>query len=165
MSLVGRRLVVVDDDPAVAWFISGVLRAVGAEVLELHDGARALTQVLETWPDAVIADVLMPGLDGFALCRELKRDVAVRDVPVILLSWKEICCSAAGAGRTPTATCARTGAVVTRGGSGAGVLAPRARVELLLQRGGEVRGRLDGLTPRLEARLATAHAPKPREPA
>ncbi|HEY6559335.1 MAG TPA: response regulator [Polyangiaceae bacterium] len=163
VSLVGRRVVVVDDDPAVAWFISGVLRAVGAEVLELHDGARALTQVLETWPDAVIADVLMPGLDGFALCRELKRDVAVRDVPVILLSWKEdllqrlreIGADAAGYLRKE----AGASTVVERVRE---VLAPRARVELRLQAGGEVRGRLDGLTPRLVLELATAYAPDSR---
>ena len=37
----------------------------------------------------IVSDILMPGLDGFALCREIKRDVALSDVPVILLSWKE----------------------------------------------------------------------------
>jgi CheY-like chemotaxis protein len=163
VSLHGRRIVVVDDDPAVAWYISGVLRAVGAEVLELHDGERARTLILETWPDAVIADVLMPGLDGFALCRELKRDVAVRDVPVILLSWKEdllqrlreIGADADGYLRKE----ASASTVVERVRE---VLAPRARVEIRLRAGGEVRGRLDGLTPRLVLELATAHAPDSR---
>ncbi|HMI94364.1 MAG TPA: response regulator [Polyangiales bacterium] len=158
VSLQGRRIVVVDDDPAVAWFISGVLRTVGAEVLELHDGARALKVVRETWPDVVIADVLMPELDGFALCRELKRDVAVRDVPVILLSWKEdllqrlreIGADADGYLRKE----ASASTVVQRVRE---VLAPRSRVEQRLREGGEVRGRLDGLTSRLVLELACAH--------
>jgi len=87
--LQGRRVVVADDDPAVVWFLSGLLKAVGAEVLEAHDGERALELTYERWPDLVVSDVLMPKLDGFSLCHEIKRDVAVRDVPVILLSWKE----------------------------------------------------------------------------
>jgi CheY-like chemotaxis protein len=87
--LQGRRVVVADDDPAVTWFIGGVLRAAGAEVREAHDGDRALELCFRSSPDLVISDVLMPALDGFALCRALKRDIALRDVPVILLSWKE----------------------------------------------------------------------------
>jgi len=89
VSLQGRRVVIADDDPAVVWFMSGLLKALGVEVLEAHDGARALSLTYDAWPDLVVSDVLMPKLDGFSLCHEIKRDVAVRDVPVILLSWKE----------------------------------------------------------------------------
>ncbi|MEI9953864.1 MAG: response regulator [Pseudomonadota bacterium] len=89
VSLQGRRIVIADDDPAVVWFMSGLLKGLGVEVLEAHDGARALSLTYDTWPDLVVSDVLMPKLDGFSLCHEIKRDVAVRDVPVILLSWKE----------------------------------------------------------------------------
>ena len=89
VSLNGRRIVVADDDPAVVWFMAGLLKAVGVEVIEAHDGKQALELAYSNFPDAVISDVLMPKLDGFSLCHEIKRDVAVRDVPVILLSWKE----------------------------------------------------------------------------
>ena len=40
-------------------------------------------------PELVVSDILMPQMDGFGLCRALRRDVALRDTPVILLSWKE----------------------------------------------------------------------------
>lgn len=155
VSLQGRRLVVADDDPAVVWFMSGLLKAVGVEVLEAHDGKRALEQTFDAWPDVVVSDVLMPKLDGFSLCHEIKRDVVVRDTPVILLSWKEdllqrvreLGGSADGYLRKEAAA----SAVVERVRE---VLRARARVEERIQTGGEVRGRLDGITPRLVLALA-----------
>lgn len=155
VSLQGRRLVVADDDPAVVWFMSGLLKAVGVEVLEAHDGKRALEKTFDAWPDVVVSDVLMPKLDGFSLCHEIKRDVVVRDTPVILLSWKEdllqrvreLGAGADGYLRKEAAA----SAVVERVRE---VLRARARVEERIQSGGEVRGRLDGLTPRLVLALA-----------
>ncbi len=150
VSLQARRVLVADDDPAVVWFMAGLLKAVGAEVLEAHDGRRALEIVHEHCPDVVISDVLMPELDGFSLCHEIKRDVAVRDTPVILLSWKEdllqrlreLGADADGYLRKEAAA----SAVVERVRE---VLRPRARVEQRIEAGGEVRGRLDGLTVRM----------------
>jgi len=155
VSLQGRRILVADDDPAVVWFMGGLLRAVGVEVLEAHDGQKALELAFEHWPDAIVSDVLMPKLDGFSLCHEVKRDVALRDVPVILLSWKEdllqrvreLGASADGYLRKEAAA----SAVVERVRE---ILRARARVEERMAAGGEVRGRLDGLTPRLVLELA-----------
>jgi DNA-binding response OmpR family regulator len=155
VSLVGRRIVVADDDPAVVWFMAGLLKAVGAEVIEAHDGKQALELTYSRYPDTVISDVLMPKLDGFSLCHEIKRDVAVRDVPVILLSWKEdllqrlreLGADADGYLRKEAAA----SAVVERVRE---VLHTRARIEGRIRAGGEVRGRLDGLTPRLVLELA-----------
>jgi CheY-like chemotaxis protein len=147
--LEGRKVVVADDDPAVTWFIGGVLRAVGAKVREAHDGDRALDLCFRLNPDLVISDVLMPGLDGFALCRALKRDIALRDVPVILLSWKEdllqrlrdLGADADGYLRKEASATAILQRVYE-------VLRTRARIEARLKGEGEVRGRLDGVTPR-----------------
>ncbi|HEV8246468.1 MAG TPA: response regulator, partial [Polyangiaceae bacterium] len=160
VSLQGRRVLVADDDPAVVWFMGSLLKAVGVEVLEAHNGRQALEIALERWPDVVISDVLMPELDGFSLCHEIKRDVAVRDTPVILLSWKEdllqrlreLGADADGYLRKEAAA----SAVVERVRE---VLRPRARVEQRIEAGGEVRGRLDGLTARmlLEAVCRSRH--------
>jgi CheY-like chemotaxis protein len=154
VSLEGRTVIVVDDDPAVVWFISGLLRAGGAEVIEAHDGAFALDLARKCWPDVIVSDILMPGLDGFALCREIKRDVALSDVPVILLSWKEdllqrvreLGADAEGYLRKE----ATASTVVQRVRE---VLLPRARIEARLSDGEAARGRLDGLTPRLILQL------------
>jgi CheY-like chemotaxis protein len=145
----GRRAVVADDDPAVAWFLASVLRAAGAKVYEAHDGDKALELCFRHIPDLVITDVLMPGLDGFALCRALKRDIALRDVPVILLSWKEdllqrlreLGADADGYLRKE----ASAAAILQRTSE---VLRPRLRIEGRLRGDGEVRGRLDGITAR-----------------
>ncbi|MGH7296419.1 MAG: response regulator, partial [Polyangiaceae bacterium] len=87
--LQGRRVVVADDDPGVTWFISDLLRTAGCEVHEALDGNTARELAFRVQPELVVSDILMPGMDGFALSRALHRDVALRDVPVILLSLKE----------------------------------------------------------------------------
>jgi CheY-like chemotaxis protein len=150
VELAGRTVVVADDDPAVAWFLSGILKASGADVVEAHDGARALELVRERWPDLVVSDILMPGLDGFALCREIKRDIALSDVPVILLSWKEDLLQRVrelGAAADGYLRKEATASVVVQ--RVREVLLPRARVESRIASGAEARGRLDGITPRL----------------
>lgn len=148
--LKGRRVVVADDDPGVTWFISDLLRMAGCEVYEALDGRTALDLAFHVQPELVVSDILMPGLDGFALSRALRRDVALRDTPVILLSWKEdllqrvreLGASAAAYMRKES----DSRAVLARVRE---VLRPRARIEMRLRGDGEVRGRLDGLSPRL----------------
>lgn len=155
VSLQGRRVVVADDDPAVVWFLGGILKTVGAEVFEAHDGERAFELTSSLWPDLVVSDVLMPKLDGFSLCAEIKRDVAVRDVPVILLSWKEdLLQRVRELGGDADGYLRKEAAASTVVERLREVLRPRARVEQRVASGGEVRGRLDGLTPRLVLELA-----------
>lgn len=89
IALHGTRVLVVDDDAAVRWFFVGLLREAGAEVVQAQDGRDALELARRRHPHVVLSDILMPRVDGFALCRELRRDVLLHHVPVILLSWKE----------------------------------------------------------------------------
>ena len=160
VSLAGKTIVVADDDPAVTWFLAGVLQAAGAIVHEAHDGSRALEIAFRCTPDLLISDVLMPGIDGFALCRALKRDVVLRDVPVILLSWKEdllqrvreLGADADGYLRKEQSA----SSIVQRVRE---VMRGRHRVAERLASGGEIRGRLDGLTTRTLLGLACAHRP------
>ncbi len=148
--LEGRRVVVADDDPGVTWFITDLLRTAGCDVYEALDGTVALDLAFRVQPDLIISDILMPGIDGFALCRALRRDVALRDTPVILLSWKEdllqrvreLGASAAAYMRKES----DSRAILARARE---VLRPRARIEGRLRAQGEVRGRLDDLSPRL----------------
>jgi CheY-like chemotaxis protein len=143
--LAGRRIVVADDDPAVVLFFARLLREEGAYVTEANDGAEALRAARRERPDLVIGDVIMPGLDGFALCRELKRDPLLADVPVILISWKEdllarmreLSSGASGYLRKE-ASAAQIVAGVRE------VLAARSRLEADLAGSSEVRGNLEG---------------------
>lgn len=159
-SLERKIVVVADDDPAVTWFLAGVLRAAGAVVHEAHDGARALDVAHRVTPDLVITDVLMPLLDGFALCRALKRDLVLRDVPVILLSWKEDLLQRVrelGGGADGYLRKEASASVIVQ--RCREVMLPRQRVADRLAQGGEVRGRIDGLTTRTLLGLACAVRP------
>ncbi|MBK9261235.1 MAG: response regulator [Polyangiaceae bacterium] len=159
-SLERMSIVVADDDAAITWFLAGVLRSAGATVYEARDGERAFELACEHSPDLVLSDIVMPGLDGFALCRAIKRDFALRDVPVVLLSWKEdllqrvreLGAGADGYMRKE----ASAASIVQRLRE---ILGPRLRVAERLARGGEVRGRLEGLTPRTLLSLACTHLP------
>jgi DNA-binding response OmpR family regulator len=155
--LQGRRVIIADDDPGVTWFIADLLRTAGCEVHEALDGLTALELAFRVQPELVVSDILMPGMDGFALSRALRRDVALRDVPVILLSWKEDLLQrvrelgASAAAYMKKESDSRSILARVRE-----VLRPRARIELRLRGDGEVRGRLDGLTPRLLLELVGA---------
>jgi CheY-like chemotaxis protein len=159
----GRRVVVADDDPGVTWFIADLLRTAGCVVHEALDGNAALDLAYRTSPELVISDILMPGLDGFALTRALKRDVALRDVPVILLSWKEdllqrvreLGANAAGYLRKES----DSRAILARVRE---CLRGRSRVEARLRGDGEVRGRIDGITTRSLLELVCAMRPDSR---
>ncbi|WP_394825281.1 response regulator [Pendulispora albinea] len=161
--LEGRRVVVADDDPGVAWFIADLLRTTGCIVHEAHDGEEALELAYKTAPHLLLSDVLMPKLDGFQLARALKRDVALRDTPVILLSWKEDMLQrvrelgAGAAGYLRKESDAR--AILARVRE---ALWPRARIEARLRGRQEVRGRLDGLTVRSLLELVCTTRPKSR---
>lgn len=163
VNLEGRLVIVADDDPGVTWFLSDLLRTTGCQVHEALDGAVAMDLALRLTPDLVISDILMPKVDGFALSRALKRDVALRDTPVILLSWKEDLLQrvrelgASAAAYLRKESDARSILARVRE-----VLWPRARVEARLKGVGEVRGRLDGLSVRSLLELVSVQRPSSR---
>ncbi|HEX7662909.1 MAG TPA: response regulator, partial [Polyangiaceae bacterium] len=156
----GRRVIVADDDPGVTWFIADLLRTSGCTVYEALDGQTALDLAYRHTPDLIVSDILMPKLDGFALSRALRRDVALRDVPVILLSWKEDLLQrvrelgASAAAYLRKESDAR--AIVARVRE---ALWSRARLEARLRASGEVRGRLDGMTMRTLLEIVCAIRP------
>ena len=163
VKLQGRRILVADDDPAVVWFLADLLKTSGCIVHEAFDGKQALETAYRTSPDLVICDIMMPEIDGFTLCRTLRRDVALHDVPVILLSWKEdllqrvreLGAGAAGYIRKET----DTRAIVARVRE---ALRPRSRIETRLREDGEVRGRMDGVSARTLLEIVCATRPEAR---
>ncbi len=77
------RVLVVDDEPQTIKFISANLRARGYDVHTAEDGRAGLKIFSENMVDLIILDVMMPGLDGFELCRAIR---AHSDLPIIFLS-------------------------------------------------------------------------------
>ncbi|HVE41516.1 MAG TPA: ATP-binding protein [Planctomycetota bacterium] len=82
---VGVRILVADDNADMRQYVSEILGA-RWKVETVANGDTALERARAHPPDVVLSDVMMPGLDGFALLRELRRDERTRTVPVLLLS-------------------------------------------------------------------------------
>ena len=80
------RLLVVDDDANLRHALGYAFRQEGFEVVTAEDGTQALTSFRQTHPDLVVLDVMLPGRDGFEVCRALRRE---SDVPVIMLTARD----------------------------------------------------------------------------
>jgi diguanylate cyclase (GGDEF)-like protein len=82
----GGSVLVVDDDPFIARLLEIELKAAGYDVRVANDGARALDLSRERCPDLVLADVMMPTMDGFELTRRLRGDSRTASASVIMLT-------------------------------------------------------------------------------
>lgn len=82
------KIMVVDDDEIVARTIERTLRAGGFQVVVVHSGVEALRAARRNPPDLMVLDVLMPGLDGYEVCRQVREDPLLRDLPVLFLTAK-----------------------------------------------------------------------------
>lgn len=86
--LQGRRILVVDDDRLNIRILVGILQTEGYVIAEAESGERAL-ELYETFrPDLLLLDVVMPGIDGFATCRELHKRYGEYAAPVIFITAK-----------------------------------------------------------------------------
>lgn len=74
---------IVEDDEQGLYMLRALLEGHGHEVMEASDGARALEEARRDPPDIIISDILMPVMDGFALCREWKGDDSLKNIPFI----------------------------------------------------------------------------------
>ncbi len=79
------RILIVDDEKDIVNFVRAYLEKEGYPALAAHDGETALRLWQEHRPDLVVLDILMPGMDGYAFCREVRK---VSRVPIIILSAK-----------------------------------------------------------------------------
>ena len=80
------RILIVDDDTNLRHTLGYAFRQEGFEVVSAEDGDKALTSFRQTHPDLVVLDVMLPGRDGFEVCRVLRRE---SDVPVIMLTARD----------------------------------------------------------------------------
>ena len=84
-------VLIADDDADMRLYLRGCLRIAGVgEILEAADGREALRLARSARPALIISDVLMPGLDGGALCRALKADPQTRAIPFLLISGETL---------------------------------------------------------------------------
>ena len=79
-------VLIVDDTPENIDVLSAVLEGLGCELTVATNGPRALELAARRRPDLILLDVMMPGMDGFEVCRRLKADMALAEVPVIFVT-------------------------------------------------------------------------------
>ncbi|HJU03529.1 MAG TPA: response regulator, partial [Nitrospiraceae bacterium] len=83
------KILVVDDEPHLQRVVSLYLRGRDYQVATAPSGTEAIRMVAEDRPDLIVADISMPGIDGFELCSHLRRDPATRTIPFIFLTAKD----------------------------------------------------------------------------
>jgi len=83
-----KKILVVDDDRNVLFLISELLARDNYEVIQASDGLAALNQIRQLLPELAVLDVMMPGLDGFELCRRIKNDPLTMGIKVIMVTAK-----------------------------------------------------------------------------
>lgn len=80
------RILVVDDDPRNVRLLKRILTSAGYEVEEAYCGEDALEMALENPPDLVLLDVMMPGMDGYEVCRRLRENPKTVAVPIVMVT-------------------------------------------------------------------------------
>ena len=89
-TLRSRKLVLaVDDSPTVRRLISVSLERKGYRVVTAEDGMQALVRLAEHTPNLVLLDITMPKMDGYEVCKVMKRNQTLKHVPVLMLSGKD----------------------------------------------------------------------------
>jgi DNA-binding response OmpR family regulator len=79
-------VLIIEDEPSAARLLRTYAESIDVEVVLAYDGERGLVVAHDRSPDAIVLDVLLPGMDGWEVLRELKSDRATRDVPVIIVT-------------------------------------------------------------------------------
>jgi DNA-binding response OmpR family regulator len=82
------KILVVDDDPDILEAISMILESQGYEVVTAREGVEGLANLKAEKPDLLVLDLLMPKMDGFAVCKELQdpRWAKYKDIPILILT-------------------------------------------------------------------------------
>ena len=84
----GKRIVVVEDDEKIVTMIMTSLGREGFNIKSASDGISGLNMVKKEIPDLLILDLMLPGLDGFDVCREIRMDRRTAQIPIIILTCK-----------------------------------------------------------------------------
>lgn len=86
VSNIKETILVVDDTVSVADYVQYILNERGYKTIVACNGTQAMVMALEYRPDLILLDIMMPDIDGYTICSQLKADRKTRDIPVIFLS-------------------------------------------------------------------------------
>ena len=84
-----NKILVVEDEPDILEMVRYNLDQAGLDVETAEDAERALQSVQETLPDLIILDLMLPGIDGLDMCRQIKQDARTRHIPILMLTARK----------------------------------------------------------------------------
>jgi len=84
-----RRILIVEDEESLLKLESILLTTRGYKVTGVTDGLKALEEIKKARPDLVLLDIMIPGIDGFEVCRRIKADPETASLPVVMLTAKK----------------------------------------------------------------------------
>ena len=85
----GRRVLIVDDSATIVASLGAILRSAGCRISEAPDAETGIEAVRRENPDLVFLDIVLPGMNGFAALRQIRRDPLARHTPIIMISGNE----------------------------------------------------------------------------
>ena len=88
-SPMSKKILVVDDEPNIVKLVESRLKASGYDVATAKDGQDAIAKAKQIKPDLILLDIMMPGMNGQEVLKELKKDASVSAIPVIMLTAKQ----------------------------------------------------------------------------
>ena len=83
-----RRVLVIEDDKDIVELVRYNLEKDGYQVASSVDGATGLSQIRKSPPDVLILDLMLPKLSGLDICKEVRRDVSLNRLPILILTAK-----------------------------------------------------------------------------
>jgi twitching motility two-component system response regulator PilH len=83
------RILIVDDSPTEMYKLAAMLEKNGHEVYKAENGADGVALAKQEQPDAVLMDIVMPGLNGFQATRQLTKSAETQHIPVIIVTTKD----------------------------------------------------------------------------
>src|SRR5271157_2127353 len=82
----GKTILIVEDEPKNMTLTRDMLKISGYETIEAMDGRQGVEKAKSAKPNLILMDIMMPKMDGYAACREIKADPATKNIPVIMLT-------------------------------------------------------------------------------
>lgn len=83
-----KRILLAEDEPNIVESLQFLLQRAGFDVFVATDGHSALKTALEDTPDVLVLDVMLPGLDGYEILRQIRADKVAQHLPVLMLTAK-----------------------------------------------------------------------------
>jgi len=89
MLMKNHHILIVEDEESLLKLESILLSSKGYKVTGVRDGLAALSEIEKIKPDLILLDIMMPGIDGFEVCRRIKENPDTKDIPIVMLTAKK----------------------------------------------------------------------------